>query len=215
MAPNSRNTGDSTETDGRDGTENGFPEPEMTEESVTPEAWGKFLCTVFDEWVSHDIGNTGVQFFMETLSLLSGRPSSLCMLQKTCGRVLVVEHDGSVYSCDHYVDRRHCLGNIHERPLSEMADSAFQEKFGNAKEESLAERCRNCPYLALCRGNCPKDRFNRDGSYYLCDGLRMFYDHAVPMLRNVLEMNRKKTPVGTIMAAMRSEIKKQNLTRRR
>ncbi len=190
-------------------TEELLPEPEMTEESVTPEAWGKFLCTVFDEWISHDLGSTGVQFFMETLSLLSGRPSSLCMLQKQCGRVLVVEHDGSVYSCDHYVDRTHFLGNIHEHTLSDLADSAFQEDFGRNKEDSLPMRCRKCPYLMLCRGNCPKDRFSSDGSYYLCDGLRVFYDHAVPMLRKVLEMNRKKVPAGTIMASMRSELKKK------
>ncbi|MBR6322894.1 MAG: SPASM domain-containing protein, partial [Lachnospiraceae bacterium] len=188
-----------------------FPEPEMTPESVTPEAYGKFLCAVFDEWISHDLGKTGVQFFMETLSLLSGRPSSLCMLQKQCGRVLVVEHDGSVYSCDHFVDKAHFLGNIHEKTLSEMADSAFQEQFGKDKEESLPGRCRNCRYLSLCRGNCPKDRFSPDGSYYLCKGLKSFYDHAVPMLQKVLEMNRKKVPAGTIMASMRSELKKKRI----
>ena len=131
------------------------------------------------------------------------------MLQKQCGRVLVVEHDGSVYSCDHYVDRTHFLGNIHEHTLSDLADSAFQEEFGRNKEESLPVRCRKCPYLVLCRGNCPKDRFASDGRYYLCDGLRVFYDHAVPMLRKVLEMNRKKVPAGTIMASMRSELKKK------
>ncbi len=184
-------------------------EPEMTEESVTPEAWGGFLCTVFDEWISHDLGSLGVQFFMETLSLLSGRPSSLCMLQKTCGRVLVVEHDGSVYSCDHYVDRNHFLGNIHESTLQELADSAFQEDFGNNKEKSLPPRCRACRYLPLCRGNCMKDRFSADGSYYLCSGLKVFYDHAVPMLQKVLEMNRRKIPAGTIMASMRTELKKK------
>ena len=186
-----------------------LPEPEMTEESVAPEAWGKFLCTVFDEWISHDLGTLGVQFFMETMSLLSGRGSSLCMLQNNCGRVLVVEHDGSVYSCDHYVDRKHFLGNIHEESLRVLADSAAQEAFGRNKEESLPPRCLHCPYLALCRGNCPKDRFSPDGSYYLCDGLRAYYKHAVPMLQEVLEMNRRRVPAGTIMAAMRSELKKK------
>ena len=183
--------------------------PEMTPESVTPEAYGRFLCEIFDEWVCHDLGKCDVQIFAETLLQLSGGQSSLCMLQEECGRVLVLEHDGSVYSCDHFVDRGHFLGNIHETPLQALADLPFQEEFGRAKRELLPPRCLSCPYLKLCRGNCLKDRFNPDGSSYLCDGLRMFYEHARGPLLKVLELSRKKVPAGTIMAQLRAEMKKQ------
>ena len=185
------------------------PETSLTPESVTPEAYGKFLCEIFDEWVCHDLGSVGVQLFMETLSQLSGRGSSLCMLQEECGRVLVLEHDGSVYSCDHFVDRKHYLGNIHESTLSALADSEAQERFGRAKKSLLPKKCLSCPYLKLCGGNCLKDRFSPDGSYYLCEGLRMFYEHAKRPLLTVLELNRKKVPAGTIMAQLRAEMKKQ------
>lgn len=173
-------------------------------ESVTPEGYGAFLTAVFREWVTHDLGKLDVQLFAETARILAGGEASLCWMAPTCGRVLIAEEDGAVYSCDHFVDPAHRLGTLAADRLDKLADSPFQRAFGQAKQETLPPTCKVCPHLALCNGGCPKDRFpspdGRPGPYYLCAGLRACFDVAVPVLRQVLEASRRGTSPGEIMA---------------
>ena len=170
----------------------------VTEDSVTPDLYGKFLKTVFREWFFHDLGRINIQLFAETALTLSGKPSNVCWMQKTCGNVIVCEQDGSLYACDHFVRQSHRIGSLAEG-MEKAVSSPFQTAFGLAKEKTLSARCRSCPYLEQCRGCCPKDRFliNSDGEpvYYLCEGLLAFYDYAVPLLKKAMAYSSQgKTP---------------------
>ena len=167
----------------------------VTEDSVTPIQYGKFLKEVFKEWIHHDLGKLNVQQFAETSLMLTGQPSTVCWLQETCGDVLVVERDGSVFSCDHFVNKDHYLGNLLETPLPDLHASSFQQTFGLKKKSELSKKCLNCRWLSLCHGCCPKDRFliNEDGEkqYYLCEGVQMYLEYAVPILNKAIEYSKK------------------------
>ncbi len=180
---------------------------ELTEESVTPQAYGKFLKDIFREWIRNDLGKGNVQIIAETALALSGKKPNVCWFAETCGDVLIVEKDGSVYSCDHYVDADHYLGNIRETELGVLAECEQQKAFGNAKKDTLAKQCRECPYLDICHGCCPKDRFliNEDGEkvYYLCEGLRMFFDYAVPLLKKAMELSAQGKTQAQIMQRLK------------
>ncbi|KLU63472.1 anaerobic sulfatase-maturating enzyme [Peptococcaceae bacterium CEB3] len=146
-----------------------------TADSVTGEGYGDFLCAVFDEWIRHDLGRLDVQLFAEMALVWSGGNASLCWMAPTCGRVLIVEHDGSVYSCDHFVNPDHRIGNIEASPLSALVDLPVQRRFGNEKQTKLPLQCRSCSWLTVCNGGCPKDRFalaenGERGLNYLCGG---------------------------------------------
>ncbi len=175
--------------------------------SVTPEGYGCFLTAVFDEWVRHDLGVLDVQLFAEMARIRAGGRASLCWMSPTCGQVLIVEEDGAVYSCDHFVDPEHRLGNLRESSLARMAEGEFQRAFGLAKRDTLTDECRSCPWLRFCGGGCPKDRFGlsaegQPGQYWLCPGLKAFFAHAEPVLDRVMAMSaRGKTP-GEIMASL-------------
>ena len=132
---------------------------QVTPDSVTGKAYGDFLCTVFDEWSQNDLGRTEVQMFAETMLVWSGGAASLCWMAPTCGRVLIVEQDGGVYSCDHFVNPEHRLGSIQDSTLDALVDQPEQIRFGRDKRDSLPEKCRSCAYLPVCNGGCPKDRF--------------------------------------------------------
>ncbi len=170
--------------------------------SVPPEALGEFLCAVFDEWVRHDIGRIAVQNFLECLLVTSGQPVNLCVMAKTCGRVLALEHDGSLYACDHFVDDEHRLGNVTVDDLGGVVESSGQVAFGQAKHDALPARCRTCPVGAFCHGGCPKDRFGGasggEGSLnHLCEGYRRFYGHALPHLERMAALARSgRSPAG-------------------
>lgn len=162
--------------------------------SADPEGYGDFLISVFDEWARHDLGRCDVQLFAETARILAGGEASLCVMRRTCGRVLIAEEDGAVYSCDHFVDDSHRLGNLRAGKLVNMAESDFQKSFGNAKEASLTGECRSCPYLRFCNGGCPKDRFGNsaegeEGQYILCEGLKRYFAHAVPILERIMALS--------------------------
>ena len=177
---------------------------EVTEDSVTPQLYGKFLKDVFREWASHDMGKTNVQLFAETALVIAGGTPDVCWLAETCGTVLIVERDGNVYSCDHFVDRHHLIGNVLEDDLSTLAESEVQRSFGNAKKDALVRQCRECPYLKFCGGGCLKDRFaaaddGEQGLYYLCDGLRQYYDYAVPLLKQSMELSSQSRSSAEIM----------------
>jgi len=186
--------------------------------TVSPEAYGSFLKDVFAEWFFHDLGSCEVQLFSETALALNGGRPSLCTMQQTCGKALVVEKDGSVYSCDHFVRPQYRLGNIMEAPpagssnpgvifsttLGALAWSEQQHLFGNAKQATLTKQCLTCPYLSMCGGGCLKDRVrNSDsgkyGQYYLCEGLRSFWDYAVPRLRDAMTLSSQKHTASEIM----------------
>ncbi len=162
----------------------------VTAGSVTAEGYGNFLCAVFDEWIENDIGRTDVQLFAETAHILTGGRASLCWMAPTCGRVLIAEADGSVYSCDHFVDADHRLGSLKTKWISDMADSSFQLDFGRAKQK-LTRQCRRCRWLKFCGGGCPKDRFalsedGESGQYFLCAGLEKFFAHALGPLKKAM-----------------------------
>ncbi len=184
-----------------------LPDGSFAPESVTPEEYGEFLCRIFDLWVKNDLGKVDVQLFAETARILAGGEASLCWMSPTCGRALIVEEDGGVYSCDHFVDGEHRLGNLAGSKLRELADSSFQFAFGQQKSASLTAQCKACPWYRFCGGGCPKDRFafSRDaeaGQYYLCEGLEKFFSHSVPILERIMEFSRKGMAPEAIRKAL-------------
>ncbi len=159
-------------------------------ESVPPGAWGDFLCAVFDEWLERDIGRIKVQVFEEAARTAFGQEHSLCLFRPVCGDVPVLERNGDVYSCDHFVGEAHRLGNIRETTLLDLLESRAQRAFGRAKLETLPGVCRTCEVLEMCHGECPKNRFvpDPDGGppqNYLCAGYRRFFGHARPFVEAV------------------------------
>ena len=167
--------------------------------SVTPETYGYFLCAVFDQWVKNDLGKLDIQLFAETAKVWAGGKAGVCHLAETCGQVLVCEEDGSIYSCDHFVDNEHRLGNLMANNMAKLAHSERQIAFGNAKKDRLTDECKACQYLNVCNGGCPKDRFGENGQYYLCKGLKKYFAHADTPLHRVMEMSRKGMKPDEIM----------------
>ena len=163
-----------------------------TQDGVSPhtppaEAYGAFLCRIFDEWIGRDAGRIAVQIFEEASRPARGLEHSLCVFRETCGQIPVLEHNGDFFPCDHYVDREHRLGNIREMPLWELLESPAQRAFGEAKRDALPRYCRECETLAMCNGGCPKYRFIRTpdgepGLNYLCAGLKRFFLHSLTPL---------------------------------
>ena len=175
----------------------GSPGSVVTGWSVDPDDYGKFLCAVFDEWYNHDIGKTFVYLFECALGQWMEMPASLCIQAETCGRALVIEHNGAVYSCDHYVYPEYLIGNIRETHLWEIVSSPRQLEFGFRKSSSLPKYCRNCPYLFACHGECPKNRFIRTpdgepGLNYLCSGLRRYFGHIDPYMKRMAKQWRQE-----------------------
>jgi len=175
----------------------------VTPASVPPAAFGRFLCTVFDLWVSHDVGRVFVQFFDEQLALWMGRPASLCVFAEVCGPALALEQNGDLYACDHFVDPDHRLGNILAQPLAQMAWSDRQARFGAAKAD-LPRQCLECPTRFACNGGCPKDRIlptsdGAPGLNYFCASYRQFFAHAGPKLRQMAGLIAAGQPAAQIM----------------
>ncbi len=168
------------------GTETG-----VSTHTVPADAFGEFLCAVFDEWTRRDIGRITVQIFEEAVRPVQGLDHSLCIFRETCGDIPVVEHNGDFYSCDHFVDAQHLVGNIGETPLPDLLNGTAQKAFGDAKRDSLPRYCRECEVLDMCHGGCPKDRFIRTpdgeaGLNYLCPGLKRFFTHSRPFFQRVV-----------------------------
>jgi uncharacterized protein len=162
----------------------------VSSETVPADAYGAFLCTIFDEWRTQDVGRIAVQVFEEAGRAARGLEPTLCVFRQTCGDVPVIERTGDFYSCDHFVDPTHRLGNIRDTPLVELLESAPQRAFGHAKLDCLPRCCRVCEVRAMCNGGCPKDRFTRsaegeEGLNYLCAGLKRFFTHSLPHLRQL------------------------------
>jgi uncharacterized protein len=178
------------------------PEP-ARENGVSPatvraEAFGGFLCTVFDEWRDRDIGRVKVQLFEEAARTAFNRDHGLCIFRQTCGDIPVIEKDGDLYCCDHFVDPEHRIGNIRETPLARLLESPDLIAFGRIKQDSLPGCCRRCEYLAMCNGECPKNRFIRspdgeEGLNYLCDGYKRFFGHIQPFVKGLAALQRSQT----------------------
>jgi uncharacterized protein len=158
--------------------------------SVPAEAWGVFLCKIFDEWREQDIGQVKVRVFEEAARTAFNQEHSICIFRPTCGDIPVIEHNGDFYSCDHYVDAEHCLGNIKETSLVELLESPAQRAFGKSKLETLPSYCQECEVRTMCNGECPKNRFLKTpdgelGLNYLCVGYKRFFTHCQPFVSEV------------------------------
>jgi uncharacterized protein len=167
--------------------------------SVPAEAWGHFLCAIFDEWKRRDIGRIKVQIFEEAARTAFGQEHTLCIFRETCGDVPVIEHNGDFYSCDHFVDAEHRLGNIQETSWVELLESPAQRAFGRAKLDALPRYCRSCEVRAMCNGGCPKNRFistpdGETGLNYLCAGYRRFFTHCQPFVSRIAALWRQQAP---------------------
>jgi len=184
------------------------PGGELTPESVDGEGYGRFLCEIFDEWLFNDIGKTEVQLFAETARVRSGKLAALCWMASTCGRVLIVERDGGVYACDHYVTPENRLGDIAESGLASLVDSPLQRRFGSDKFDTLPKQCRKCKWLPLCNGGCPKDRLamtasGEPGLNVLCEGLKRFFAHSEEPMKRAMALRRRGLGPEEIMAELK------------
>jgi uncharacterized protein len=171
-------------------TDGASDEMQLAPFSVRPADWGRYLSAVFAEWAQHDVGEVFVMNFEWTLAAMVGAPGVVCVHQPTCGRAVVAEHDGTVYSCDHFVYPEYRLGNLVETSLAAMIDSTQQQAFGRSKAETLPNQCRKCPFLSVCWGGCPKHRFARTadgeaGLNYLCEGYAGYFATATPTLKRI------------------------------
>ena len=180
----------------------------VTDFSVTPEQWGDFLCAIYDEWVRHDVGTTYVQLFDATLATWVGAAPGVCSMSAQCGHAAVMEANGDVYSCDHFVYPEYLLGNIRRQTLTSMMYSERQLQFGRSKQASLPRRCRECDFLFACHGECPKNRFLYDrygepGLNYLCRGYRRFFEHVAADMDFMAAELKAQRPPANIMTLKR------------
>lgn len=173
----------------------------ISDYSVPPESYGQFLAGVFDIWVRNDVGAMYVMNFEWALANYINKPGAACHHRPTCGRSVVVEHNGDVYPCDHYVTPGNLLGNINNAPFSDMLDTNNQEKFGTRKHDSLPASCRKCPVLRACFGGCQRHRTPQDAKNYLCGGLLHFFTHIAPYLQVMKRLIDAGNPVSRIMDA--------------
>ena len=170
----------------------------MADFSVTAEQWGDFLCAIFDEWVHHDVGNYYIQLFDATLANWVGQAPGICTMARECGHAGVMEFNGDVYSCDHFVYPENKLGNLHSQTIYEMMNSPKQKEFSKMKHLMLPQQCKECNFLFACHGECPKNRFVKDkygnpGLNYLCSGYHKFFTHVAPymdFMKNELDHHR-------------------------
>jgi uncharacterized protein len=175
--------------------------------SVEPQQYGRFLCSIFDEWVRRDVGRIFVQLFDISLEMWMGMEASLCVFRRTCGAELAIEHSGDVYSCDHFVYPENKLGNIMEAGLESLVDSPQQRTFGADKNDTLPQYCRACEVRFACNGECPKHRFlttpdGEPGLNYLCAGYKMFFNHIDPYMRFMADELRHQRAPANIMHAL-------------
>jgi uncharacterized protein len=181
----------------------------VTERTVGGEQYGRFLIDIFEEWVRRDVGQVYVQLFDVTLEAYFGR-HLLCIHAPTCGYGPALEHNGDLYTCDHFVEPGQKLGNIHETPMAELVASPQMRKFGNDKRDTLTKQCQRCEVRFLCNGGCPKDRFmpSRDGEpghNYLCAGLELFFTHTRPLMQAMAELLRRGRAPADVMAWVAAE----------
>jgi uncharacterized protein len=176
----------------------------LSEASVTPEQWGYFLCAIFDEWVRKDVGKIFVEIFDCTLANWMGISPGICAYSKECGHAGVMEHNGDVYSCDHFVFPEYKLGNIRDHSLIDMLYGEQQQEFSRLKHSSLPRQCKECDMEFACHGECPKNRFMKDkygdsGLNYLCLGYYHYYQHVAPYMDYMKQELMAQRPPSNIM----------------
>ncbi len=189
--------------DGEPEARPGHPKSIVTDWSVDPDDWGYFLCRLFDRWSARDVGKIFVNQFETLLAQHLGEPSQMCVYSENCGKAIAIEHDGSLYSCDHFVYPDYKIGQIQDGRLQDKLLARGQVKFGYAKSETLPKYCRECPFLSDCWGECPKNRIIRTpdgepGLNYLCRGFKTFYAHALPEVDRLVARLRP-TPARSAM----------------
>ena len=179
----------------------------LSEASVTPEQWGYFLCAIFDEWVRKDVGKIFVEIFDCTLANWMGISPGICAYSKECGHAGVMEHNGDVYSCDHFVFPEYKLGNIRDHSLIDMLYGEQQQEFSRLKHSSLPRQCKECDMEFACHGECPKNRFMKDkygdsGLNYLCPGYYHYYQHVAPYMDYMKQELMSQRPPSNIMKVL-------------
>lgn len=171
--------------------------------TVSPEQWGTFLCRLFDLWVKEDVGEVFIQLFDATLANWAGVLPGVCSMAETCGHAAVMEYDGTVYSCDHFVFPEYRLGNLRTQSFIEMMSSPKQLAFGAYKRDSLSQQCRQCRWLFACHGECPKNRIGRtpqgEPINYLCAGYRQFFAHVAPYMDFMKQQLDQQLPPADIV----------------
>ena len=181
----------------------------LADASVTPQQWGNFLCTIFDDWVRHDVGKTFVEIFDCTLANWMGVLPGICAYSKECGHAGVMEHNGDVYSCDHFVFPEYKLGNIRDQSLIDMLYGEKQQAFSRLKHTSLPRQCKECDIEFACHGECPKNRFEKDkygepGLNYLCQGYYQYYTHVAPYMDFMKRELLAQRPPANIMNVLKN-----------
>ena len=192
----------------------------VSEHSVTPGQWGNFLCEIFDEWIRRDVGKLFVRSFDMSLAVWMGYPPPLCVFSETCGRALIIEHNGDIFSCDHFVTQEHQLGNLLDTPLKEIVDLPQQRQFGLDKSEKLPDSCRACPCHFVCRGGCPKNRLapppgEEQPLNHLCEGYRRFFKHADPYMKQMADALRKGQTADVVMKQFEDKQARDPRTKRK
>jgi uncharacterized protein len=180
---------------------------EVTARSVGADQWGRFMIEVFDEWVKRDVGRVYVQMFDAALASWVGAPQSMCVFNETCGSALALEHNGDLYSCDHFVEPKHLLGNITQVHMLRLVTSEQQRQFGLAKRDTLPAYCRSCEVKFACNGECPKNRFitapdGEPGLNYLCAGYKSFFTHIDRPMRLMADLLRQGRYADEAMAML-------------
>ena len=182
----------------------------VTNRSVDPEAYGRFLIAVFDEWVGRDVGRIFVQHFDSSLANWVRAPGAVCVFTETCGRALALEHNGDLYSCDHFVEPAYKLGNIRDHPMIDLIASPQQIKFGRDKRDTLPRACRECKVRFACHGECPKNRFVRTadgepGLNYLCPAYKAFFTHIDRPMKIMADLLRRRRFADEVMSILAAE----------
>ena len=181
----------------------------LSDASVTPAQWGNFLCAIFDDWVRHDVGKMFVEIFDCTLANWMGVLPGICAYSKECGHAGVMEHNGDVYSCDHFVFPEYKLGNIRDKSLIDMLYGEKQQAFSRLKHTSLPRQCKECDMEFACHGECPKNRFEKDkygepGLNYLCQGYYQYYSYVAPYMDFMKRELLAQRPPANIMNVLKN-----------
>lgn len=185
-------------------------EAQLADFSVTPEQYAHFCCTIFDEWVRNDVGQVFVQLFDSTLARWVGEAPGVCAMAETCGHASVLEANGDLYSCDHFVFPEYKLGNIHKQTITEMMYSDRQLTFGRGKRNGLPQQCLSCPWLFVCNGGCPKDRFcqtanGERGLNYMCKAFQQIFGHVKPYMDFMKQELLCQRPPANVMEWARKQ----------
>ncbi|WP_413112980.1 anaerobic sulfatase maturase [Thaumasiovibrio sp. DFM-14] len=192
-------------------------EAKVTPWSVSPAAYGDFLCRIFDVWVKQDVGRVYVNMFDSTLASWCGHPAGTCIFSETCGHLFALESNGDLYNCDHYVYPEHLLGNIHEQSIRDLNQTEMAITFGQNKRDKLTKQCESCPYRFACHGGCPKHRFitSRNGEpahNYFCAGYEHFFKHtasSMQLMRDLLQHGRPAAEIMTYLHRQTAMVKQR------